>query len=95
MLLYCWRCNETKPNHRRREKHDSTSHRGDYFGVRGDCRLDIAPNVTVWSGLDQQFADTIADLQKAHKLYFLPAPLMAHAGVTSCNQLHTDLDGFH
>ena len=49
-----------------------------YFSVRGDSRLDIADNVTLWAGLSAEFADTIADLERAHRLFFHPASLMVY-----------------
>ncbi|TAK32625.1 MAG: hypothetical protein EPO21_14845 [Chloroflexota bacterium] len=49
-----------------------------FFTVRGDCRLDIAPNVCLWANMSQEFADAIADLERAGKVHFWPTSIMVY-----------------
>lgn len=58
--------------------HDNVSfpelrdHLGDYFDVRGDCRLMLDNNVCLWANLSQELADAVAGLHQAGKLFFRP-----------------------
>ncbi len=49
-----------------------------YIEVRGDVALEIAPNVILWAGMSQAFADAITELQQGKRIWPHPSSLLTY-----------------
>lgn len=49
-----------------------------YFEVEGTIALELAPNVILWLGMSEAFADAIKQLQREKRIWAWPSSLMVY-----------------